>query len=59
MDVVTKKKWDRAAANFDLMAGYGPEKRWAPYKEAFFAKMGHGRVLCGRYDLGAGLRAHS
>lgn len=45
MDVVTKKKWDRAAANFDLMAGYGPEKRWAPFKERFFAQMGEGRIL--------------
>jgi len=26
MDLVTKKKWDRAAANFDLMAGYGPSR---------------------------------
>lgn len=45
MDVVTKKKWDRAAASFDLMAGYGPEKRWAPYKERFFSNMGDGRIL--------------
>lgn len=45
MDVVTQKKWDRAAANFDLMAGYGPEKRWRPFKEAFFSRMGEGRIL--------------
>ncbi len=45
MDLVTAKKWDRAAANFDLMAGYGPEKRWAPYKNEFFSRMGDGKIL--------------
>lgn len=45
MDLVTQKKWDRAAASFDLMAGYGPEKRWRPFKEAFFARMGTGHIL--------------
>ena len=45
MDVVTRNKWDRAARNFDLMAGYGPERRWRPEKDAFFAKMGDGRIL--------------
>ncbi len=45
MDVLTQGKWDRAAANFDLMAGFGPEKRWEPYKRDFFAKMGDGRIL--------------
>lgn len=39
MDLVTKAKWDRAAASFDLMSGYGPEKRWAPWKRDFFAQM--------------------
>ncbi len=45
MDLVTKQKWDRAAANFDLMAGYGPEKRWEPVKRALFSKMGDGPIL--------------
>ncbi len=45
MDAVTKSKWDKAAANFDLMAGYGPEKRWEPYKRKLFSKMGDGRIL--------------
>ena len=45
MDILTQKKWDRAAANFDLMAGYGPEKRWEPVKRRFFARMGEGRIL--------------
>ena len=45
MDLVTKAKWDKAARNFDVMAGYGPEKRWAPVKQKLFAKMGSGRIL--------------
>lgn len=45
MDLVTKAKWDKASANFDLMAGYGPEKRWEPVKRALFSKMGEGRIL--------------
>ena len=45
MDVVTQKKWDRAAANFDLMASFGPEKRWLPYKSELFDNMGDGKIL--------------
>jgi ubiquinone/menaquinone biosynthesis C-methylase UbiE len=45
MDLVTKAKWDKAAANFDLMAGYGPEKRWEPWKRELFSHMGDGRIL--------------
>jgi ubiquinone/menaquinone biosynthesis C-methylase UbiE len=45
MDLMTRKKWDRAAANFDLMAGYGPEKRWEPVKRSFFSRMGEGKIL--------------
>jgi ubiquinone/menaquinone biosynthesis C-methylase UbiE len=45
MDLVTKAKWDKASANFDLMAGYGPEKRWEPVKRSLFSKMGDGRIL--------------
>ncbi|MCP4904859.1 MAG: class I SAM-dependent methyltransferase [bacterium] len=45
MDRVTKAKWDKASANFDLMAGYGPEKRWEPVKRALFSKMAGGRIL--------------
>ncbi|MFP8875584.1 MAG: hypothetical protein VCB99_01440, partial [Myxococcota bacterium] len=45
MDHVTKARWDRAAPSFDVMAGFGPEKRWAPYKREFFARMEEGRVL--------------
>lgn len=45
MDLVTKAKWDKAARNFDVMAGYGPEKRWTPAKTRLFSKMGNGRIL--------------
>lgn len=45
MDLVTKAKWDKAAKNFDVMAGYGPEKRWEPAKTELFSKMGNGRIL--------------
>lgn len=45
MDLVTKAKWDKAARNFDVMAGFGPEKRWAPVKTKLFSKMGEGRIL--------------
>lgn len=45
MDVVTQKKWDKAAANFDLMAGFGPEKRWLPDKRELFGNMGEGNIL--------------
>jgi ubiquinone/menaquinone biosynthesis C-methylase UbiE len=45
MDRLTQEKWDRAAATFDLMAGFGPEKRWAPVKRELFARMGPDRIL--------------
>ena len=45
MDVVTRNKWDKAAANFDLMAGFGPEKRWEPAKRKLFSNMGEGDIL--------------
>jgi ubiquinone/menaquinone biosynthesis C-methylase UbiE len=45
MDELTRKKWDKAAQNFDLMAGFGPEKRWRPAKEKLFANMGQGKIL--------------
>ena len=44
MDLVTRRKWDKAAKSFDLMNGFGPEKRWAPAKRELFAKM-EGRIL--------------
>jgi ubiquinone/menaquinone biosynthesis C-methylase UbiE len=45
MDDVTRTKWDRAAAIFDVMASYGPEKRWEPFKRELFANMGDGEIL--------------
>ena len=39
MDTATRDKWDHAARFFDLMSGHGPEWRWKPAKQAFFARM--------------------
>ncbi len=44
MDEITRKKWDSAAATFDLMGGLGPEKRWRQYKERLFSHM-DGKIL--------------
>ncbi len=52
MDQVTIDKWDKAAATFDLMAGGGGEKRWAPFKQELFSHM-DGRILF--LALGTGL----
>ena len=43
MDLVTREKWDGAAAKYDLLAR-GPEIRWADYKRTFFAPM-QGKVM--------------
>jgi len=53
MDEVTQRKWDKAAANFEVMAGYGPEKRWEPCKRELFSHMGDGKILF--LALGTGL----
>jgi ubiquinone/menaquinone biosynthesis C-methylase UbiE len=45
MDLVTQKKWDKAAPTFDLMAGFGAEKRWEPVKRKLFSNMGDGEIL--------------
>ena len=52
MDTDTQAKWDRAAPNFDLMAGGGAEERWRPSKEDLFGHM-NGRILF--LALGTGL----
>jgi ubiquinone/menaquinone biosynthesis C-methylase UbiE len=44
MDTATERKWDRAAAAFDIMNGAGPEKRWGPVKRELFSHM-RGEVL--------------
>ncbi len=51
--LATRKKWDRAAATFDLMAGEGAEKRWQPNKQKLFNRMGDGHILF--MALGTGL----
>lgn len=40
----TREKWDSAAALFDLMGGFGPEKRWRPHKLRLFSSM-EGKIL--------------
>ena len=44
MDLATSKKWDNASRGYDLMNGFGPEWRWAPWKRRLFSAM-NGRVL--------------
>ena len=43
-DDMTRERWDRSAAFFDLMAAFGPEKRWFPFKKALFSQM-QGNIL--------------
>ncbi|MEE8370632.1 MAG: class I SAM-dependent methyltransferase [Sphingomonadales bacterium] len=43
-DTKTQAKWDAAAGLFDIMGGFGPEKRWKPVKERLFSAM-EGRIL--------------
>jgi ubiquinone/menaquinone biosynthesis C-methylase UbiE len=38
----TRDKWDKAAPNFDVMAGKGAEKRWEPFKRELFNNMTEG-----------------
>lgn len=52
MDIQTQAKWDRAAPNFDLMAGRGAEDRWRPAKRELFSHM-QGKILF--MALGTGL----
>lgn len=52
MDRQTQAKWDRAAPNFDFMAGRGAEDRWRPAKQELFSHM-RGRILF--MALGTGL----
>ena len=40
----TQEKWDSAATTFDLLGGFGPEKRWQPHKQRFFSTM-DGKIL--------------
>jgi len=45
MDARAERKWDRAAARFDVMTGLGPERRWGPIKHELFSHMGAGNIL--------------
>ncbi len=52
MDLVTQAKWDKAAPNFDIMAGGAAEERWLPHKTELFSHM-QGKILF--LALGTGL----
>jgi len=49
---LTRAKWDKAARNFDVMAGNGGENRWRPFKQSLFSRM-EGDILF--LALGTGL----
>jgi ubiquinone/menaquinone biosynthesis C-methylase UbiE len=51
-DLATRKKWDKAAPAFDLMASGGAEVRWKPHKQKLFSEM-DGKILF--LALGTGL----
>lgn len=55
MDLATKRKWDKAARAFDLMNGYGPERRWEPAKRRLFARM-RGKILFCAVGTGLDIR---
>ena len=55
MDVLTQRKWDKAAKSFDLMNGFGPEKRWGPVKRELFSHM-EGRILFMAVGTGLDIR---
>ncbi|HIG39426.1 MAG: class I SAM-dependent methyltransferase [bacterium] len=51
-DLVTQRKWDKAAPTFDIMASKGAEERWLPAKRELFSNM-DGKILF--LALGTGL----
>jgi ubiquinone/menaquinone biosynthesis C-methylase UbiE len=44
MDIATQRKWNGAVRGYDLMNGFGPERRWEPWKRRLFSEM-QGNVL--------------
>lgn len=44
MDLETQRKWDSAVPGYDLMNGFGAERRWEPWKRRLFSAM-DGRIL--------------
>jgi ubiquinone/menaquinone biosynthesis C-methylase UbiE len=54
VDARTQRKWDRAAATFDLMSAFGPELRWQPAKRLLFSQMKPGADIL-FVALGTGL----
>lgn len=55
MDVLTSRKWDRAARSYDLMNGYGQELRWGPSKRRLFERM-RGRIIFASIGTGQDIR---
>jgi ubiquinone/menaquinone biosynthesis C-methylase UbiE len=55
LDTATQQKWDRAALSYDLMAGFGPDKRWGPYKQELFSHM-QGKILFLALGTGADIQ---
>jgi ubiquinone/menaquinone biosynthesis C-methylase UbiE len=51
MDIATQRKWDGAVRLYDLMNGFGPERRWEPWKRRLFSEM-QGDVLFLAIDTG-------
>ena len=44
MNKSQQDKWDSAAGFYDLLEGFGPERRWRPYKQKLYSKM-NGKIL--------------
>ncbi|MEE2636512.1 MAG: methyltransferase domain-containing protein [Acidobacteriota bacterium] len=44
IDTATERKWNGVVRGYDVMNGYGPEWRWAPWKRRLFSTM-QGKVL--------------
>ena len=55
MDALNQRKWDSAARAYDFMNGYGPERRWEPFKRRLFSLM-WGKVLFVAIGTGQDIR---
>ena len=55
MDALNQRKWDSAARAYDFMNGYGPERRWEPFKRRLFSLM-WGKVLFVAIGTGQNIR---
>jgi ubiquinone/menaquinone biosynthesis C-methylase UbiE len=55
VDSLNRRKWDSAARTYDFMNGYGPERRWEPFKRRLFSMM-WGKVLFVAIGTGQDIR---